>query len=153
MSEMSEKAPPQPAERRKQIIKKNIAAYTIAQIAKNCGVNERTIYRDIDEMKESGEWSEWIEVEYIRLHREGDIKDSQKYHEMALLYGKSKTQKIEAKIEQKVEVEKPVITVKDLIGEYGDVILDEVMRRHLQGDRGDNGQDPAKPVDSPPPDK
>ena len=49
------------------------------------------------------------------------------------------------------EVEKPVITVEDLIGEYGDVILDEVMRRRLQGDRGEPEKGAGEPVDPPPP--
>ena len=86
-------------EQRKQIIKDNIASRTQDQIAEMCGVDRKTIYRDIQAMKESGEWFEWIEAEMLRLHRSGNIDDQTKYKELAKLYARTITQKSEVSIQ------------------------------------------------------
>ena len=86
-------------EQRKQIIKDNIARLTQGQIAEMCGVDRKTIYRDIQAMKESGEWYEWIEAEMLRLHRSGNIDDQTKYKELAKLYARTITQKSEVSIQ------------------------------------------------------
>lgn len=99
MSEMSEKQLPQPPLRRRQIIKENTASHTNAEIARICGVTERTIDRDIAEMKESGEWTEWLEATLLDLMRDGELSDAEKFREIAKLYGKTLTTKSESRIE------------------------------------------------------
>jgi len=94
---MSLNQPRLPPHRRKKTIKENIAKHTIREIALMCGVTSRTIDRDISEMKATGEWYEWIEKEFMRLHRNGLIEDNEKYRELAKLYGKRFTQKTESK--------------------------------------------------------
>ena len=73
---------------RKQKIKQMIANNTQEEIAKACFCERHTIIRDIIEMKESGEWWQWIEYELHRLHKEGNVSDESKYREMSKLYSK-----------------------------------------------------------------
>ena len=82
---------------RKDYIKKHVAIMKLEDIAEECGVNIRTISRDIKEMKETGEFWEWLENEFWRLHRAGDVDNATKYREVAKLYGKQAlTEKVEA---------------------------------------------------------
>ena len=89
-----------PPQRRHQLIKEHIATKTQDDIAALCGVERRTIVRDIKAMKQSGEWWDWIEYELHRLHQHGDVSDDVKYREIAKLYGK---QFITAKEEHAIE--------------------------------------------------
>ena len=82
-------------EQRREIIKTYITQETQDKIAERCGVHRNTIVRDIRDMKESGEWDEWIEKEFLRLHKHPEIKPHVKYVQIAILYGRTKTQKIE----------------------------------------------------------
>ena len=84
-----------PPEVRRQYIKHNLALKPLKDIAVDCGVSEKTIDRDIAHMKETGEYQDWIDLEFLRLHIEGDIKDDTKYREMARLYAKTIVQKSE----------------------------------------------------------
>ena len=90
---------------RKQKIKELISTHTLEEIAGKCGRDIRTIGRDIAEMKDSGEWYEWIEIEFIRLH--GSIQEEDEalaYKEIAKLYGKTLISKSESKVEAKGEI-------------------------------------------------
>lgn len=84
-----------PPEARRHYIKRNLALKPLKDIAVDCGVSEKTIDRDIAHMKETGEYQEWINLEFLRLHIEGDIKDDAKYRELARLYSKTMVQKTE----------------------------------------------------------
>lgn len=84
-----------PPEARRSLIKQKITQINIDEIAKLCGVSERTIDRDIAHMKETGEWQDWIELELLRLHINGEVDDDIKYREMAKLYARTIIQKRE----------------------------------------------------------
>ena len=88
-----------PPELRKTFILENIGIIDILAIADEMGVHNRTIYRDIDELKASGEWDKWIENELLRLHRKTTISDVTKYKELSKLRARSITQKTEVKAE------------------------------------------------------
>lgn len=85
----------QPPEIRKRFILNNIGLIDILAISKKMGVHERTIYRDLEELKASGEYDKWIEYELLRLHRKTTISDVTKYKELAKLRAKSMVQKSE----------------------------------------------------------
>jgi len=89
---MSE-TPPLPLSKRKQIIKENIAFKRIEDIAKMCGVDDRTIYRDKDKMRKSGEWNDYIEATILKLATVGDVDDSTKFREFMKIYAKEFTDK------------------------------------------------------------
>lgn len=144
-----------PSIRRKRVIDYRAQGKNIQDIAEKLNVSEKTIDRDlksvqvkafIDEIqRQQLDDIQHEEKSYIRMQFRDKLLDK--------LMPKRVEQQVTAEVNQKVEVDKPVITVEDLIGEYGDVILDEVMRRRLQGDRGDSEEDTGKPMDpkSPPP--
>lgn len=88
---------------RRHFILNNIGTMDVLSIAKEMGVHERTIYRDIDELKASGQWDRWIENELLRLHRKTTISDVTKYKELSKLRAKSITQKTEVKAEGDIE--------------------------------------------------
>ena len=92
-----------PPELRKTFILENIGIMDILAISTEMGVHERTIYRDIDELKASGEWDKWIENELLRLHRKPTISDVTKYKELSKLRARSITQKTEVKAEGDLE--------------------------------------------------
>jgi len=88
---------------RKQFILNNIGIMDVLPISKEMGVHERTIYRDIDELKASGQWDIWIENELLRLHRKTTISDVTKYKELSKLRARSIVQKAEVKAEGDLE--------------------------------------------------
>ena len=90
---------PLPQALRIELIKQHIASETQDQIAERCHCTRETINRDIKDMKEHGEWFEWIEAEMLRLHRSGNIDDQTKYKELAKLYARTITQKSEVSIQ------------------------------------------------------
>lgn len=107
-------------EKRKQYIKDNIAQYTQDEIAEACGVIRETISRDIREMRESGDWFEWIETELLRLHKSHDIDDNTKYKEMSKLYSKGITTKAEVYTEGSQTIN--VVFDKDMKDEPKDTV-------------------------------
>lgn len=71
---------------------------TVEQIAAVCGVNEKTIRRDIKEWKQGGGFEEWLLEEFYSLH--GSVKLNEEkvglaYSTIAQLLGKTLTQKSE----------------------------------------------------------
>ncbi len=71
---------------------------TYSEIAVACGVNDRTIDRDIAEWYQSGGMEEWMREEFFELHREAKFeRKAQAYAVIANLLGKTLTQRIEAK--------------------------------------------------------
>ena len=102
---MSEdKKPKQDPETRKQYIIDMIAQKTRGVIAKDMGVSRMQIYRDIKAMKESGEWTEWLEKELIRLHLSDEIDEITKYREIAKLYARTLTQRREVETNANLSV-------------------------------------------------
>ena len=102
---MSEdKNPKQDPETRKQYIIDMIAQKTRGVIAKDMGVSRMQIYRDIKAMKESGEWTEWLEKELIRLHLSDEIDEITKYREIAKLYARTLTQRREVETNANLSV-------------------------------------------------
>ena len=97
------KKPGKPPEIRKRFILENIGTMDVLAIADEMDVHNRTIYRDIDELKASGEWDRWIENELLRLHRKSTITDTAKYKELSKLRARSITQKTEVKAEGDLE--------------------------------------------------
>jgi len=87
--------PKRDVETRKQYIVEMIAQKTQCEIADDMGVSRMQIYRDIKAMKESGEWTEWLEKELIRLHLSSEIDEATKYREIAKLYARTLTQRRE----------------------------------------------------------
>ena len=83
-----------PLSKRKQIIKENIAFKKVGEkdetntIAWMCGVDRKTIYRDVKKMQKSGEWDEFIEATVLKLSQSGDIDDVTKFREWMKIYGK-----------------------------------------------------------------
>lgn len=85
--------------KRKEIIKKYIAFKIVGNIdqpdsiAWMCGVDEKTIRRDVKRMRKSGEWKEYIEATILKLASTGDIDDSTKFKEFMKIYAKEFTEK------------------------------------------------------------
>ena len=83
-----------PSNKRKQIIKEHIAFNIVGEkdrpetIAWMCGVDEKTIRRDIKKMQKTGEWDEFIEATVLILSQSGDIDDVTKFREWMKIYGK-----------------------------------------------------------------
>ncbi len=104
MSKMSLKPRLKPT-KRKEVIKNNIAFKKIGEhdeedtIAWLCGVDRKTIYRDIKKMRKSGEWEEFVEATVLKLSQTGDIDDATKLREWMKIYAKGITDKheVEAK--------------------------------------------------------
>ena len=97
---MSEK-PRLPLGKRKEIIKTNIAFVIIGSkdrensIAWMCGVDERTIRRDIKKMEQTGEWDDFLQETVLTLSQIGDVDDTTKFREWMKIYGKRFTEKHE----------------------------------------------------------
>lgn len=87
--------------KRKQIIKNHITSRIIGakerggSIAWMCGVDERTIRRDISKMKVTGEWHEWLELFLLQLYASDEIDDDAKLRSVTTLYAKTMVQKSE----------------------------------------------------------
>ena len=76
-------------------------------IADACGVNEKTIDRDIDAWRKSGGLEEWLREEFFDLHetmKSMEEKAPLAYTTVAQLLGKTLTQKVEQKTEGSEEV-------------------------------------------------
>ena len=102
---MSQDVPRKPPRLRRRYILQNIAQKAIKEIASECGVDEKTIDRDIKKLKESGEWQSWLEDELLRLHKLSDIDNTTKYREIAKLYAKTMIQKTEVVSEGSLKFE------------------------------------------------
>jgi hypothetical protein len=75
-----------------------------AEIAAACGVNEKTIDRDIQAWYKSGGMEQWLREEFFNLHQEVKAMDGKvplAYTTIAQLLGKTLTQKVEQKTEGK----------------------------------------------------
>lgn len=91
--------------KRKEIIKKHIAFKIVGNIDQQdsiawmCGVDEKTIRRDVKKMRKTGEWKQYIEATILKLASTGDIDDSTKFKEFMKIYAKEFTNKheVEAK--------------------------------------------------------
>ena len=102
---MPPNVPHKPPKLRRRYILQNIAQKDIKEIANECGVDEKTIDRDIKKLKESGEWQSWLEDELLRLHKLSDIDNTTKYREIAKLYAKTMIQKTEVVSEGSLKFE------------------------------------------------
>jgi len=151
---MSQKCPKlTKRQRRRRVVELRAQGYTLQHIADALKVNEKTIDRDlksvdvkivVDELiRRQLDDMEHEEKGYVRLQFRDKLLEK--------LMPRKVEQQVTGEMKQKLEVDKPVITVEDLIGEYGDVILDEVMERRLQRDRGDAEEGSGESVDPTPP--
>ena len=101
-----------PPRKRKQIIKENIAFRIVGDkdradsIAWMCGVDEKTIRRDIKKMEKTGEWNDFIQETALKLSQLGDIDDATKFREWMKIYSKRFTDKhqVETKGTQIIQV-------------------------------------------------
>ena len=75
-------------EERKEIIKQSVGLLKKKQIAEMCGVSTRSIDRDIAELKDTGEWLQWIEDRFLDLLADFEVDKNTKFRELARLYGK-----------------------------------------------------------------
>jgi len=111
--------PSLPFDERKEKIKQLVATHDYMRIALICGVTERTIKRDVAAMKQSGEWTEWVEAELLRLFRDGEVSDTKKFEKLVDLYKGLMKERIEATIKVEADVE---VTRKDdidaLLGQF-----------------------------------
>ena len=88
-----------PLGERKQIIKENIAFRKIGErdvvdsISWMCGVDRKTIHRDIKKMEKAGEWADFIQETVLKLSQLGDIDDVTKFREWMKIYSKRFTEK------------------------------------------------------------
>ncbi len=55
---------------RLQKIKQMLATSTYEKIGEECGVSEKTIWRDVQEWVQSGGFDEWLRSEFFDLHRQ-----------------------------------------------------------------------------------
>ena len=78
---------------RRRYVLVNRVNKTIAQIACECSVTHMTIDRDIRKLKNSGEWQDWWEEEFLRLHRLPTISDTEKLKAITHCYGKLLTRR------------------------------------------------------------
>lgn len=94
------KQPRQPVETRKSYILDNIVTKTIDEIAFDMGVKRVTIHRDINKLKASGDWHEWLELFLLKLYSSEDVSDDAKLRSVTMLYGKTMVQRtqVEAQI-------------------------------------------------------
>jgi len=94
-----------PPSKRKQIIKEYIAFKNVGDkdlngtIAWMCGVDRKTIQRDIKKMQRSGEWDDFIEATVLKLSQSGDIDDVTKFREWMKIYGKRFAEKHEVGVD------------------------------------------------------
>ena len=95
------KPPRQPVETRKTYILGHIVTKTIEEIAYDMGVTRRTIHRDIDALKASGKWNEWLEVFLLKLYSSDDVSDDAKLRSVTMLYGKTMVQRTQVEAEIK----------------------------------------------------
>lgn len=126
---------------RKDLIKNNIAHHTQEEIGVMCGVRRETISRDIRIMKETGEWFEWIESEFLYLHREGKVKDSEKYFAFARLYAKELPTALKMQIKKEIKVEEKHVSIVGTLADY-ERVLEAALNRNLQRNN------PRKPLDT-----
>lgn len=88
-----------------------------------CGVDERTIRRDIAKMKASGEWTEWLELFLLKLYASDEVSDDAKLRSVTTLHAKTMVQKSEVMGSVSTELK---------------VVFDKSM--------DDNGEPPENPV-------
>ena len=87
---------------------------SVEEMAAACGVNEKTIDRDLKQWKQGGGFEEWLQQEFFSLHKamKGDDKAALAYSTVAQLLGKSMTQKVQQQIEGGTDVK--------IVVEYGE---------------------------------
>ena len=90
MSQPKEKLP---LSKRKEILREHVGNTTYTEIATLCGVDRRTLYRDIEKLKEEGLWFQWIEDRFTDLLADKTIDSAKKLVELGKLYGKQFTDK------------------------------------------------------------
>ncbi len=87
------------AARREMLKQLILASKTRLEIARACGVTERTLRRDFRAWFEEGGFDEWCLAEFIELHRQVKAEDPlAAYHEICLLMAKTIKMHIEAEV-------------------------------------------------------
>ena len=85
MSQPKEKLP---LDKRKQLLREYVGITTYTEIAALCGIDRRTLYRDIEKLKAEGVWFQWIEDRFTDLLADKTIDPAKKLVELGKLYGK-----------------------------------------------------------------
>ena len=68
------------------------------QIGEKCGVQEKTIDRDIAKWLESGDFETWIKAEWVRLHNIIIHEDpTEAYKQVSKILGRMVTRRVESK--------------------------------------------------------
>lgn len=84
---------------------------TIAEIALDCRVYEKTIDRDLQKWRRSKEFEDWLKEEWVRLHLIIQQRDpTEAYRQLTKLMGQTITRKM--KVEEKIDVTTRHIIVK-----------------------------------------
>jgi len=84
------------------------------QIGEKCGVQEKTIDRDIAKWLESGDFETWIKAEWVRLHNL-TIHDNPElaYKELSRILGRMVTRRVESKHTEEIREIKLIWKVKE----------------------------------------
>lgn len=85
---MSPKSTCLPHYQRKEIIKEYVSEETYDDIAARCRCEKRTIIRDVNKMKATREWWEFLERAMLRFGRKKTVSDTVKFTKYADLYAK-----------------------------------------------------------------
>ena len=84
-----------PFTKRKAVLRENVGKLSYTKIAEKCGIDRRTLYRDIEKLKKQGIWFQWIEDRFTDLLADTTIDPAKKLIELGKLYGKQFTNKHE----------------------------------------------------------
>ena len=108
--------------RRLEILKEELPKGTSqAAIAEVCGVTRRTIARDIQKWKADGGFEDWLDEEFFQLHSQVRDEDAETaYKVIARLKEKTMVRRIET--EQRVEIRRKPVDMREALSEYGPVI-------------------------------
>jgi hypothetical protein len=137
--------------RRQRVLELTALGMSIPEISETLGKEgyryhgERTVWSD-QNSDEAKEFVKELQRRQLRDIAQADLPVKLKWR--AHLLDKLMPQKIEQKTEQTLDVKKPGWTIKDLMGEYGEAIIGEAVRRRLKSDRGDAGSNTQQPMDT-----
>ena len=99
MSEMSVPIK-MPQSKRLEVLRRELTkGKNIQEIAGLCGVNERTIYRDLKLWHEQGGFEEWLQVAFFQYINKDDVDNKTRLQNIVRLLEKTMKQRIEADVQ------------------------------------------------------
>ena len=105
------------------------------QIGLKCGVNEKTIDRDMKAWVQSGLFEIWLKEEFVDLHnyvRDDDPITA--YKEIARIVGRMVTRKVEAHTIEELKVEEKHVSIVGTLRDYEEA-LERAASRDFQANR------------------